>query len=114
MAKQLEDFPQAIADELTNWQHEDMRRAYPNTTLEDCEASTLIWPRSRMSEQDEKLRRQQMVRRAKWPPHARRQQRAPAGTAGRVKSTRPILRESLFDQLVDRMDKLMEDDLSWA
>jgi hypothetical protein len=103
MAQQLTDFPTEMASELTNWQREDMHRHFPNTELGINEVSTMVWPRSR------KPRVVEVARHRKYP--ARRQQGvARAMPAGH----RPILRDSLYTQLVERMDKLIEDKLSWA
>ena len=110
MTQHFATFPQATAGELTNWQREDMRRAYPNTTLNEDEASTEIWPRSRLS--DERQKEQQ---RRVWPPRVRQARRMlPRLHGARVISTRPILRESLKEQLVARMTTLMQECLSWA
>jgi hypothetical protein len=100
MQMQLAAFPQAMADELTNWQTEDMNRKYPNTMLQNNEATTNIWPTSRLPQ---KKRQEQL----KKPP-LRRPQPGP-----RIKSQRPVLRPGLFDKLDARMVALMEGRLSW-
>lgn len=102
MQEQIHQFPQEMAAELTRWQSEDMNRRYPNTTLEDNTAYTDIWPRSVKPKQQKKQRR-------RWPPR-RHVQTHPID---KVRSTRPILRESLYGMLVDRMDNLMSSCLAW-
>jgi hypothetical protein len=92
-----------MADELTKWQREDMHRHFPNTDMGVNEASTMIWPRSR------KPRVVEVVRHRNKYPARRQQGIARAIPAGH----RPILRDSLYKQLVERMDKLMEDELTW-
>ena len=103
MAAQLAGFPQEMADELTNWQTEDMRRKYPNTVLRGSEATTVIWPRSRLSQ---KKTRTGVARLA-----IRRAVRAMPRM--RIKSRRPILREELFEKLDERMVRLMGGRLQW-
>ena len=110
MTEQLGEFPDAMAEELTDWQRDDMHRKYPNTTLEDTDASTLIWPRSRLAED---THRQVAPRRAKWPPRIKQRARAPVAIA-RGGSTRPLLRPELFEKLADRMAALMADKLNWV
>jgi hypothetical protein len=103
MAKQLTDFPTEMGEELTNWQREDMHRHFPNTEVGVNEASTMIWPRSRKPRVVEKTR------------HSKLPARRPQGAARAIPTGhRPVLRDSLYKQLVERMDKLMEDKLSWA
>jgi hypothetical protein len=100
MQTQLAAFPQTMADELTNWQTEDMNRKYPNTTLQNNEATTTIWPTSRLPQK----KRQAQLRK----PPIRRPQPGP-----RIKSKRPILRPELFDKLDARMVALLEGRLAW-
>jgi hypothetical protein len=102
----LTEFPIAMAEELTAWQTEDMKRNYPNTTTTQNTATTMIWPRSRLSEQRQAQRRQAMRQ-----PNRRSGLPRPRGAL--VHSARPILREELFDQLTERMDELMVDKLGW-
>lgn len=97
MASQLAGFPQEMADELTSWQTEDMRRKYPNTVLRGNEATTFIWPTSRLS--------QRKIRTGAARLSTRR--------AVRIKSTRPILRAELFEKLDERMVRLMGKCLQW-
>jgi len=107
MSKQIEQLGKSnMADELTAWQAEDMRRRYPNTKQDDDKTvSTEIWPRSRLSEQRRKQRSRPL--RIHVAPRT--------GTAGGtpVHSARPILRSELFTTLVERMDALLARVLQW-
>ena len=109
MVKQIDQLGKSdMADELTAWQSEDMRRRYPNTKQEDDKTvSTEIWPRSRLSDDPSKRRQWKPVRRVYAAPRT--------GTAGGtpVHSTRPVLREELFTMLVERMDALLSRVLEW-
>jgi hypothetical protein len=104
MSKKLEEFPKQMADELTAWQTEDMRRRYPNTETEENAVSTEIWPTSRVVERDQK-KINKIIK-------ARKSSNM-IGTVKRSGSTRPILRPELYDKLVARMDELMAKDLTW-
>jgi hypothetical protein len=111
----LNAFASEMADELTEWQREDMHRQYPNTEETQDSASTNIWPRSRLSDQEKAraaakrkayfMRRTRSVRNVGPRLSAYRGRRFPSG--------RPILRDVLFDQLEDRMDTLMVEKLGW-
>jgi len=71
---------------LMEWQVKDMRRKYPNIEIvNDKTAVTRIWPTSRKN----------MAR------------------PGYRRSTRPILREVLFETLCKRMSDLMESEIQW-
>lgn len=105
MLAALEALPEQFADELTEWQVEDMRRRFPQTDQPDNKtAETEVFPRSRT-----------------WrkPPsgrHGGRRStflRVPRGTrpksyGGKFRSTRPILRAELFDKLSDRVGALLQ------
>src|SRR5262245_55510803 len=90
-----------MAAELEAWQVEDMRRRYPNVRRPDQNtAVTLIWPRSRVVQRPERHRRVAV---------ARRLTRRPSGGGGRMpSSTRPILRQELFEKLCDRMTAMLK------
>ncbi len=91
----LED---AIVQELTDWQVEDMKRKYPKTDQSTGVASTTIYPRSRTNTP----RRRAIVRKAR------------TGTnRGVVRHKRPILRRVLIDLLEQRMRALGERTLNW-
>jgi hypothetical protein len=102
MAAQLAGFPQEIADELTNWQAEDMRRTYPNTVLRGNEATTVIWPTSRLPQKKTRTGGARLAVR-----------RAVRGMRVRIKRRRPILRPELFEKLDERMVRLMGESLQW-
>jgi hypothetical protein len=75
-----------MAAELVRWQIEDMHRQYPNLEYPDeNSAMTRIWPTSRVN-----LR--------KWPNY---------------RTSRPLLRASLWADLVERMGKLMVEKIAW-
>ena len=107
LAEQLAKLPDQLADELSNWQTEDMKRRYPNIDRPDQNtATTEIWPRSRMPHQ--------------YVPTGKSRGR-PAGSVNRAPlklkgapgqvsySTRPILRDVLWDSLQERVDHELED-----
>ena len=106
MVQQINAFPEKMAQEMTDWQTEDMHRKYPNTVLKDKTVETDIWPRSRTSDTPRRLGVRLLRRR-------NREKRA-RGTGTKVQqpSTRPILRESLWDQLCTRMTMLL-DTIRW-
>jgi hypothetical protein len=111
----LKAFVPEMAEELTDWQREDMHRQYPNTQEDQDSVSTDIWPRSRLS--DEAKAREAAKRRTYF---MRRQRsirnvgpRQPTAGHYRYRSQRQILRDVLFDQLEDRMDALMIEKLGW-
>jgi hypothetical protein len=106
MLKQLAGFPQNMADELTAWQVEDMRRRYPNTDLKEDTAETDVWPRSRLVEHDKKKIRTAIKSRRPVVRNA-------TGPSLKGRSNRPILRPELYDKLVKRMSDLMEEGLAW-
>jgi len=88
-----------MAAELEAWQVEGMRRRYPNIQRPDQNtAVTLIWPRSRVVQRPEPHRRA-VVARAR---------RVRGGGRRLPYSTRPILRDELFDKLSDRMAAMLK------
>jgi hypothetical protein len=105
MEEQLKSFPQDIGIELTDWQTEDMRRKYPNTTVDETSASTEIWPTSRLVERDDKKIKATFVKQ-------RAAVRKPTVSL-KGNTNRPILRPELYDKLVKRMDQLMSEKLAW-
>jgi hypothetical protein len=106
MAKKLEEFPKHMAEELTAWQTEDMRRRFPNTETPDANTvETDIWPTSRVVERDQ--------RKIKSILRARKTANRPKLGVVRSGTNRPILRPELYEKLVKRMDDLMEKELSW-
>jgi hypothetical protein len=103
MTQQLAGFPTQMGDELTNWQREDMHRHFPNTQTPDPHtAFTLIWPRSRLTDQKKHEHKALVVRRA-----------LPPTFIGQHRSARPILRPELFDRLVTRMRMLLDTTMTW-
>ena len=105
-AKQVEDLHKKMPQQLVEWQTEDMRRRYPNIqvdeTPESVEATTDVWPRSRL-EQESGFKRPARPVVKKGPTMARLK-----GAGRPPPSTRPILRTELFTKLVDRMNALLE------
>jgi len=101
MLTELTAFPQNMADELSLWQTEDMHRKYPNTVLQGNQATTQIWPTSRLPKKKKPagLFRKPVIR--------------PSVPGLRVRSMRPILRPELFEKLDERMVRLMDDKLQW-
>jgi len=105
-AKQVEELHKKVPQQLVEWQTEDMRRRYPNIqvdeTPESVEATTNVWPRSRL-EQQPGFKRPACPVVKKGPTMARLK-----GAGRPPPSTRPILRTALFTKLVDRMNALLE------
>jgi len=105
-AKQVEELHKKVPQQLVEWQTEDMRRRYPNIqvdeTPESVEATTNVWPRSRL-EQEPGFKRPARPVVKKGPTMARLK-----GAGRPPPSTRPILRTTLFTKLVDRMNALLE------
>jgi len=105
-AKQVEELHKKVPQQLVEWQTEDMRRRYPNIqvdeTPESVEATTNVWPRSRL-EQEPGFKRPARPVVKKGPTMARLK-----GAGRPPPSTRPILRTALFTKLVDRMNALLE------
>jgi hypothetical protein len=99
-------FPTQIAEELTTWQTEDMRRRYPNTEPDDGGATTKIWPTSRVVEQDKKKIAAAMKTRKSSGGR-------PLSLVVRSGTQRPILRPQLYAKLVKRMDELTKKELTW-
>lgn len=105
MVKQLNELPQEMAGQMTEWQTEDMNRKYPNTSFGTAgnvsTAETDIWPRSRKDLAQPKRR---------LPVRALRRRQREKRARGTMPSpsTRPILRQSLWTQLVTRMTRLLE------
>ncbi len=106
MLQQVEKLgKEQIAEELTEWQKQDMHRKIPNTKQEDdVTVSTEIWPRSRVSMARDLLRHQ----RGK-PTVVQLTPRA----SGAAAHHRPILRSELLDMLCVRMAALMNRVLRW-
>ena len=105
MEQQLKSFPNHMGEELTAWQTEDMRRRYPNTEVTSEYVQTSIWPTSRTAERDpQKIKKAIRIHKSISKP-----------TFVKVKgqTQRPILRPSLYEKLVKRMDELMPKYLGW-
>jgi len=108
--KQVEDLHKEVPQQLVEWQTEDMRRKYPNIkvdeTEESVEASTEIWPRSRLELEPGFKRPRPTVK--KGPTMARIK-----GVGRPPPSTRPLLRTELFTKLVDRMTRAVNEAMKW-
>jgi hypothetical protein len=106
----LED---AIAQELTDWQVQDMNRKYPHTDQSTGTASTMIYPRSRLNTP----RRRAIIRGRHFETDSDGNLRPIGATVHRPvirkKKTRPILRAVLIELLQARMKALGERTLSW-
>ena len=95
----------AISHELFNWQAEDMRRRYPEVEEPDPWTSvTHVYPRSRKSGQRHTVPRARMGARRR--PLLRVRPQSPG-------AKRPLLRPALFEKLAERMQRLMEEKLTW-
>jgi hypothetical protein len=96
----------AMSLELFNWQAEDMRRQFPEVEEPDpWTAVAHIYPRSRKDRPHQPARPHARARRARRPLLRIRRQSPGA--------KRPILRPILFDRLCARMQRLMEEKLTW-
>ena len=108
--KQVEDLHKEVPQQLVEWQTEDMRRKYPNIKVdepeESVEASTEIWPRSRLELEPGFKRPRPTVK--KGPTMARIK-----GVGRPPPSTRPLLRTELFTKLVDRMTRAVNEAMKW-
>jgi hypothetical protein len=109
MLGKLKDFPNEMADELTDWQTEDMKRKYPNTELKGNTAETDIWPHSRSAETEKQRIKAIAQQRAKRGTGTKKI----AGFNMKGLSSRPILQPDLYAKLCDRMDKLMQEKITW-
>jgi hypothetical protein len=108
MIEKLGHFTSDMADELTEWQTEDMHRHYPNTKQDDTSVETEIWPTSRRVETN-KTKIRATLARAKRGTVVKK----PLNPGQKGTSTRPILRPELYDKLADRMDALMGEKITW-
>ncbi|WP_028164119.1 hypothetical protein [Bradyrhizobium elkanii] len=111
LAKQVSNLHQAVPQELTTWQREDMRRKYPNMTVaapgNQTAAITLIWPRARFERPQQSGKQPNTARGPKtYRPKG-------AGPGRQPASNRPILREVLKDQLDQRMLTLTQEAMQW-
>ena len=104
MIDQLKAFPDKMANEVNDWQVEDMKRRYPNIERPDEQTvETDVWPRSRLA-RPYKSRGTPRGR----PPGRRLPAMIRALRGLRpAPSTRPILRQELWDTLVERMRDLL-------
>jgi hypothetical protein len=106
MVQQLHDFPQQMAQQLTDWQREDMNRRWPDTVMPTPHSvQTSIWPRSRLVEHHATGKPRGRPKGAKTL-HLAKSVKGPTGRI--LQSQRPILRPELFDKLDARMVKLLE------
>jgi hypothetical protein len=109
--KQVTDLHKQMPQQLLEWQTEDMRRKYPNIKVDETdlsvEATTDIWPRSRL-EQEAGFKRPARPLVKKGPTQARLK-----GAGRPPPSTRPILRTELFTKLTDRMTTLLSEAMKW-
>ena len=141
MLSQLEDVPDEMAQEMTDWQTDDMHRQYPYTILHSYKhthtVSTAIWPRGQTEAQREGAEQLKQAREtrqflastpehqsvkaflkeAHWKrPKVRRSFRSRIHRISRQtyqrSSRRPVLREGLFDMLVTRMTGVLES-INW-
>lgn len=116
MQNNIRDFGHIdVHDELLDWQTEDMHRKFPNVSSEQEYVSwfTQIWPRSRTYDQ---THRTHGAAKRRGVPRARNRAPTLATTPRLVRGAakRPILREGLFNRLVQRMDDLLSERLTWA
>lgn len=108
--EQITELHKQVPQQLVEWQTEDMRRKYPNIkvdeTSQSVEATTEIWPRSRLELEPGFKRPRPTVKKGPTTARIKGAGRSPA-------STRPLLRTELFSKLVDRMTKLLSEAMKW-
>jgi hypothetical protein len=106
---QIRNLHDQVPQQMLAWQREDMRRSNPNLSIESTPASTaattLIWPRSRLSDQAGNKRR--------GPRRHQPKQYLPANAGPGMQSRRPILRAELLEKLFDRMRALAAKAMKW-
>jgi hypothetical protein len=104
MTEKLDTFGATdMPNELTAWQVEDMHRRYPETKVEEDQASTEIFPRSRTYAQTHPHRVAKPRRQIAAMPVLRRQ----------TKLQHPVLRQALLDMLHTRMATLLNGKITW-
>ena len=113
MQEQLQEFGKTgIPVELTTWQTDDMKRNRPNTEMHDDKtAVTYAWPRGRFSLAQRPAKARMGMGGADKPikiQGGRAIMGRPPTTSGR-----PIVRESLWGELVTRMHNAMVEQLKW-
>ena len=115
MTKQLDAIPQEMYVELDEWQTDDVHFRRPYTKMvDDHTVETLIWPRHHRRP---KARHHSRARGRKSMRLTHKQAKAIAqkrvqSRARAISSQRPLLREFLFEKLIDRMNTLLEN-VSW-
>jgi hypothetical protein len=109
--QQIEELHKGVPEQLVEWQRVDMRREFPNiqidATQESVQATTLVWPRSRL-EQEPGYRKPKrpVVRTGPAKPRIKGVGRPPP-------SVRPILREELERKLAERIDARGKEAMKW-
>jgi hypothetical protein len=107
MLRKLDHFKRVdIGAELSAWQTEDMHRNRPFTIRNRSKgtAATKIRPHSRYEVQRSRMAQRRIARRSKRAGYVPEQRRW---------STRPILREELYNRLIERMSRVFSDKLKW-
>jgi hypothetical protein len=109
MAQSLVTFPNKMADELTRWQEEDMRRTRGlNTAIKGNVVETIITQHTQPGQPRVGRAMRRRVRETRAAVAAVR-----VRTLGAVRPTKPILRQVLFEKLDERMKRLMLEELKW-
>jgi hypothetical protein len=99
--------------EMSDWQVQDMHRKRPGTTRKRwrrgaTSAQTIIRPHSRYETARSQAYQKRLLRRLR-----RTRRRVITNYIQLRRSTRPILRESLFDQFCTRMQQAMQETIVW-
>jgi hypothetical protein len=103
MTKQIEVIPHEMYIELDEWQTEDVHFRRPFTRMvDDHTVQTVIWPRRHRRPHLRKRFKISVKQAAKIAQHRVRRK------AIAVASNRPVLRDFLYRELVDRMTVLLE------
>jgi hypothetical protein len=111
LEKQIEDLHKKVPEQLFEWQRVDMRRQYPNMQVDETpqtvQATTEVWPRSRLEQEPGYQRPKRVVVVTKPKRYA------PKGMGRPPLSVRPILREELERKLAERLDAVGKEAIKW-
>jgi len=120
MLARLRRFPHAMANQMSDWQVEDMHRKKPATkkAVRAGTSTTLVRPHSlRTMKRSASYQRRQARRIVRLAAKSSARSRKRAAELFRRfqprMSTRPILRSSLQTSLIDRMKDLLHNRIKW-
>jgi hypothetical protein len=109
MIKQINNISSETYTELEDWQTDDVRFRRPYMKrVDEFTVETLIWPRGKRRPKGRRTRARGHRRLRRATPQKIRKRRMRLQSRFISTSYRPLLRESLFDKLVNRMDMILE------